>query len=141
MKKTFRYSGVFSILAAAFVIPAPAHAQWATSHEQVYLPGNFNWEFRKNYPAAARLFNAFDYGHAILYERLLTKPSAPVSLLEEKEYDFITQKLLVNPPGLPLEESAIEVQYVKLVPEAAKALKTWRGAVKAKPTKIPRSRA
>lgn len=104
-------------LAGAFA-PLPARAQWATTYEQFYLPGSFNWQFRKNYPAADRLFNAFDYGHAILYERMWTKPGAPASLLEEKEFDFITRKLLVSPPGLPLEEGAIEVQYAKIAPEA-----------------------
>src|SRR5688572_24143195 len=96
------------LVAALTLSPFGAEAQWATQTEQVYLPGPFNWEFRKNYPSADRLFNAFDYGHAILYEKLWTKPAAPTSLLEEKEYDFITRKLLVNPPNLPLEESAIE---------------------------------
>ena len=106
------------ILVALVIAPGAAGAQWATVSEQVYLPGPFNWQFRKNYPAADRLFNAFDYGHAILYERLWSQPDAPVSVLEEREYAFITQKLLVTPPGLPLEESAIEVSYVKMAPEA-----------------------
>ena len=105
-------------LLTMLLAPASAESQWATVSEQVYLPGPFNWQFRKNYPSADRLFNAFDYGHAILYEKLWTQPAAPVSLLEDKEYAFITQKLLVNPPGLPLEESAIEVSYVKMAPEA-----------------------
>ena len=114
-----KYSRVFRrILLAALITPTAAGAQWSIVHEQVYLPGSFNWEFRKNYPAADRLFNAFDYGHAILYEKLWTRPGAPVSILEENEYAFITQKLLVSPPRLPLEESAIEVSYVKMAPEA-----------------------
>ncbi|MDQ3674364.1 MAG: hypothetical protein M3365_08320, partial [Gemmatimonadota bacterium] len=93
-------------------------AQWSTTYEQFYLPGSFNWKFRHNYPAADRLFNAFDYGHAILYERLYTRPGASTSLLEEKEYNFITRELLVHPPNLPLEEAAIEIAYAKLAPEA-----------------------
>jgi len=99
-------------------------AQWSTTYEQFYLPGSFNWKFRHNYPAADRLFNAFDYGHAILYERLWTKPGAPTSLLEEKEYTFITRELLVSPPRLPLEEAAIEIAYAKLAPEA-KTMFDW----------------
>lgn len=97
---------------------APAEAQWARTHEQFYMPAEHNWVFRRSYPAADRLFNAFDYGHAILYEKLYRHPGAPVSELEEKEYNFITRKLLVSPPRLPLEEAAIEVEYVKLAPEA-----------------------
>ena len=98
--------------------PAPLGAQWSTVSDQFYYPGSFNWRFRHNYPAADRLFNAFDYGHAILYERLYTRPNAPVSVLEEKEYDFITRELLVHPPRVPLEEGAIEVAYAKIAPEA-----------------------
>src|SRR5262245_47989087 len=106
-------------LALAFLVAAaPLPAQWSTAHDQFYYPGNFNWQFRKNYSAADRLFNAFDYGHAILYETLWREPDAPVSRLEVDEFDFLTRRLLVNPPRLPLEESAIEVDYAKLVPEA-----------------------
>ena len=78
------------LCAIAVLLPSAAQAQWSTTYEQFYLPGAFNFEFRKNYPAADRLFNAFDYGHAILYERLWTKPNAPVADLENKEFDFIT---------------------------------------------------
>jgi hypothetical protein len=103
---------------------APAAAQWARVHEQFYMPAEHNWVFRRNYPAADRLFNAFDYGHAILYEVLYTKPNAPVAKLEEEEYGFLTGRLLVSPPRLPLEEGAIEVAYAKLAPEA-KAMFEW----------------
>ena len=106
------------LCAIAVILPSSAQAQWSTTYEQFYLPGGFNFEFRKNYPAADRLFNAFDYGHAILYERLWTKPNAPVTELEDKEFQFITRRLLVNPPNLPLEEGAIEIAYVKIAPEA-----------------------
>jgi hypothetical protein len=100
------------------VLPLSLEAQWSTTHEQFYLPGSFNWQFRQNYPGADRLFNAFDYGHAILYERLWNSPNAPVSELEQEEFDFITGTLLINPPSLPLEEGAIEIAYAKIAPEA-----------------------
>jgi len=108
----------FAFIISAGFTPFAANAQWSTAHEQFYLPGSFNWQFRKNYPVADRLFNAFDYGHAILYERLWSEPGAPVSRLENDEFNFITRKLLVNPPNLPLEEGAIEIAYVKIAPEA-----------------------
>ncbi|MBA3340326.1 MAG: hypothetical protein H0T48_00660 [Gemmatimonadaceae bacterium] len=120
-RSAMRILGAGSLALGAFslvVAPSRASAQWSKAYEQFYLPGSSNWQFRQNYPAGDRLFNAFDYGHAILYERLWTKPAAPVSLLEEKEYNFITRELLVNPPNLPLEEGAIEVAYAKLAPEA-----------------------
>ncbi|HUQ82974.1 MAG TPA: hypothetical protein VM076_17615 [Gemmatimonadaceae bacterium] len=107
-----------SSLALALALPRSVEAQWSTSSEQFYRQASHNWEFRRGYEHADRLFNAFDYGHAILYETLLTEPNAPVARLEEQEYDFITKQLLVKPPRLPLEESAIEVEYAKLVPEA-----------------------
>ncbi len=103
---------------------ADAQAQWSQVHEQFYLPAGHNWVFRDHYRTADRLFNAFDYGHAILYETLYRKPDAPASVLEEDEYRFITQKLLVKPPRLPLEEGAIEIAYARLAPEA-KAMFEW----------------
>ncbi len=103
---------------------AAASAQWSTVHEQFYLQAKHNWKFRDNYPGADRLFNAFDYGHAILYERLWTDPDGSASVLEEKEYNFITRELLANPPHVPLEEAAIEIAYAKLAPEA-KAMFEW----------------
>lgn len=111
-------------LGGMVTVPTRASAQWATTFDQFYFPSRTNWAFRNNYLAADRLFNAFDYGHAILYERLYTQPGADPSTLEVTEYDFITRKLLVDPPRLPLEEGAIEVEYAKLVPEA-KAMFDW----------------
>ncbi|MEO8193184.1 MAG: hypothetical protein ABI681_04990 [Gemmatimonadales bacterium] len=116
--------GILTASAVVIGTPRTGSAQWSTTYEQFYMPGSFNWAFRNNYPSADRLFNAFDYGHAILYEKLYTRPTAPVSLLEENEYDFITKKLLVKPPHVPLEEAAIEVAYAKLAPEA-KAMFDW----------------
>ena len=104
--------------------PATAAAQWSTTYEQFYLQAPHNWEFRNKYAHADRLFNAFDYGHAILYEKLWTKPGAPASLLEEKEYDFLTKRVLVDPPRVPLEEGAIEIRYAQLAPEA-KVMFEW----------------
>jgi hypothetical protein len=105
-------------LAAAAASPATARAQWSTVYEQFYLQAPHNWTFRNEYQAADRLFNAFDYGHAILYETLWTKPNAPASVLEQEQYDFLTKKVLVRPPRVPLEESAIEIRYAQLAPEA-----------------------
>lgn len=101
-----------------------AKAQWSTTHEQFYLQAPHNWTFRNRHQAADRLFNAFDYGHAILYETLWTQPNAPASVLELKEYDYLTKKVLVKPPRVPLEEGAIEIAYAKLVPEA-KTMFEW----------------
>jgi hypothetical protein len=111
-------AGAALLIVAAMLGACTTSAQWSTTYEQHYLANGSNWMFRKTYPAADRLFNAFDYGHAILYERLYTRPYDAPSTLEQNEYDFITKKLLVKPPRLPLEEAAIEVEYAKLVPEA-----------------------
>ncbi len=98
--------------------PTRAAGQWSTAYEQFYLPGKFNWQFRHNYPAADRLFNAFDFGHAILYETLWTNFDGSVGELEEGWYNRLTKEILVHPPRVPLEEAAIEIEYAKLAPEA-----------------------
>ena len=102
--------------------PERAAAQWATTYDQFYLPGSFNWQFRKNYAAADRLFNGFDFGHAILYETLWRNPGGAVRELEETWYDRLTRDILLDPPRVPLEEAAIEIAYAKLVPEAKQML-------------------
>jgi len=83
--------------------------------EQFYYPGSFNWSFLGNYPEAARLFNAFDYGHAVLSERLYTLPdSARAAAALEKEYRFLTTNLLIRPPRFTIAEEVIEPAYAKL---------------------------
>jgi hypothetical protein len=103
---------------AALLPVAAAHAQWVTSYETFYLAAPHNWSFRNSYAHADRLFNAFDYGHAILYETLWTKPGKPASELEERIYDVLTKRVLVRPPSVPLEENTIEPMYARLAPKA-----------------------
>ena len=87
-------------------------AQWVRTHEQFYLEASHNWQFRDRYQAADRMFNAFDFGHAILYETLLRRPATATQDLEGKWYDRLTKEILVRPPRVPLEEGAIEIGYV-----------------------------
>ena len=100
-------------LLAVAVGSSTVHAQEARN-EQFYYPGSFNWQFLTNYPEGARLFNAFDYGHAVLYERLYTKtPEEQVAALE-KEYRYLTTDLLVRPPRFAVAEEAVEPRYARL---------------------------
>lgn len=108
-----------ALLTATLVLaPATLPAQWSTTYKQFYLQASHNWQFRTHYTSADRLFNAFDYGHAILYETLWRFPDAPASRLEEDRYRFLTETVLIKPPRLPLEEAAIEPMYARLAPEA-----------------------
>src|SRR5918992_5230680 len=120
MSIRFRLSRAVMV-GVSLTLGAPVHdvgAQWVTTHEQFYLQASHNWRFRRHSPGADRLFNAFDYGHAILYETLWRSPKAPPARLEEEEDAVITRHLLNRPPALPLEEAAIEPTYTRLVPEA-----------------------
>jgi hypothetical protein len=93
-------------------------AQTRLYYEQTYMPASHNWVFRSAYPAADHLFNAFDYGHAVLYETLWRNPATPTRLLDEREFDYITRELLVHPPHVTLDETAMAPEYSKLAPEA-----------------------
>jgi hypothetical protein len=106
-----------ALLVLLLAAPAVAGAQ-DRRDEQFYYPGGFNWTFLKSYPEAARLFNAFDYGHAVLYERLLTKSPAEASAALEKEYQFLTTDLLIRPPRFAVAEEVIEPNYAKLAWQA-----------------------
>lgn len=101
------------VLAWALLVPAALAAQ-ERHDEQFYLPGNFNWKFLNTYPEAARLFNAFDYGHAVLYETLWSRPRAPASLLESERFRYLTENLLRRPPRYAVVEEAVAPAYSRL---------------------------
>jgi hypothetical protein len=90
----------------------------AQPYDQADLRAGDNWTFRREYPRADRLFNAFDYGHAILSETLLRHPDDASARLEGGERVFIVSRLLRDPPSVPLEERAVAPEYARLVPEA-----------------------
>jgi hypothetical protein len=104
---------------AALVFATPKVSAQRAYYEQTYLAASYNWAFRDRYPRVDALFNAFDYGHAILYQTLWRNPNAPLAALDTARFHFITTQLLRNPPTVPLDESAIGPDWVKLAPEAA----------------------
>lgn len=87
-------------------------------NEQFYYPGSFNWQYLARYPEGARLFNAFDYGHAILYETLLTRTGDKQAQGLEQQYDYLTTNLLLRPPRFAVAEEVIEPAYAKLAWDA-----------------------
>ncbi len=101
------------VVVAALATHAATLPAQTQRDEQFYYPGAFNWSFLERYPEAARLFNAFDYGHAVLYEKLLTRPDHLVRELEEKKFRYLTTDLLVHPPRFAVAEEAIESKYAK----------------------------
>ena len=111
LRLTFGVSSTFGFRRLVPVRPPSGPARVRGRAEQYYAPGSFNWTFRRAYPDAARLFNAFDYGHAILYERLTTDPAGDPAWLEVGKFDYLTTDLLVRPPRLPIAEEAIFPAY------------------------------
>jgi len=109
---------IAGLVGLAAVAPSVALSQNGKYYEQTYLPASHNYVFSDKYPGADRLFNVFDYGHSILYETLWRKPQATAAVLDEREFGFITRTLLVKPPSIPLDESAIGPEWTKLAPEA-----------------------
>jgi hypothetical protein len=90
----------------------------ARTYEQSYAGYTNSWFFRARYPAVDRLFNAFDYGHAMLSETLLRHPSDAARRLEGPVYRKLTCDVLRNPPRVPLEERAVGPMYGINFPEA-----------------------
>jgi hypothetical protein len=101
------------ILIAGSLLLLGGRAEAQRSDDWFYLPGGFNWSFLRTYPEAARLFNAFDYGHAILYERLWSDPeTAPARL--EADFEFLTTDLLQRPPRFGIAEEAVMPGYARV---------------------------
>ena len=90
----------------------------ARTYEQSYLSSRDNWAFRERYPAADRLFNGFDFGHAVLSETLLRHPTDGARRLEGTIARRLVCDVLRNPPRVPLEERAIAPTYGITLPEA-----------------------
>jgi hypothetical protein len=97
----------------------PSDPSWTGPFEQAYMPARHNWTFRDRYPRGERLLNAFDYGHAILYETLIREPTAVDAgrRLDRGIYDYVVGRVLRRPPDVSLEERAIGERYATLVPE------------------------
>ena len=99
----------FSLLAGSGTVTAQDRRD-----EQFYLPGSWNWQFLSQFPEGAKLFNAFDYGHAVLYEKLLTTEGTATDAALETEYVHLTTDLLIRPPKFGIAEEAVMPRYAKL---------------------------
>jgi hypothetical protein len=83
-----------------------------------HLVASHNRVFRREYPEIDRLFNAFDYGHGVLYETLWTRPDAPESVLEEEIYSRLSDDILPRGPRMSMPESSFMPRYVQVAPRA-----------------------
>lgn len=100
----------FIVLSLTVLTVAPAAAQDRRGVE-FYRPGAFNWALRRAHPEAQRLFHAFDYGHAALYEQLLLAPADTAAMA--RTYRFLVEDLLVRPPRFSVPEEAVAPHYAR----------------------------
>jgi hypothetical protein len=77
------------------------------------------YSFGKLYPEAQRMLYAFDYGHALVYERLLIN-KGKISDPEKFEKDLLKDifAILKNPPDVKNDEGDIAPNYVYAFPLA-----------------------
>ena len=106
----------------------PALAQVATPYISSYMPGRYNWAFRRAYPAVERLSNGVDYSQARLFETLSSASVVPVGRLETAEFVRTTQEVLRDPPRLPVATAAVSSGFARLVPEV-QAMLDWAGTL------------
>ncbi|NOT09340.1 MAG: hypothetical protein HOP28_14180 [Gemmatimonadales bacterium] len=112
------------VMCASLTIFAAAPAAAQRHDDQYYYPGAFNWTFLRVYPEAARLFNAFDYGHAILYERLSQGSAGVRAKIETDDFRFLTTDLLLRPPRFAIAEDAVMPRYARMA-YRAKQMFDW----------------
>ena len=88
-------------------IPRILSAQWSTTFEQHYFADRSNWAFRNTYPAADRLFNAFDElaGRLARETALLDLTAAAVRHLAERA---------PPPRGARREHQAVALAKIRL---------------------------
>lgn len=75
------------------------------------------YTFGKKYPEAQNLLYAFDYGHALVYERLLLNRGF-ITDPEKFEKELLQEvlQILKNPPTVKMEETDIAPYYVFMFP-------------------------
>lgn len=100
------------ILGLALLFGSVAHAEtiWYPLPPEAY-------RFGEKYPEAQSLLFAFDYGHALVYERLLlNRGTIADSEKFEKELLSEVMKILKNPPTVKVDEGDIAPTYVYSFP-------------------------
>ncbi len=106
-------------------LTVPAAAQWSGGvGDQTSRPASYEGEFRQRYPETEALFNAFDYGSAVLFERLLTEPNPLVERLEVEIYGKLAGQVLRNAPRVPTPVQKMIPNYARLAPRA-NPIVTW----------------
>ena len=87
-------------------------------YPQTYFPAAHNWVFRDQYPNADRLFNAFDYGHAVLSELLYTRGDARRASWKGASSSSSRQRICSYVPRVsPLDGGARRRTTRELAPE------------------------
>lgn len=89
----------------------------SSTYEQSYLRASHNFSFRAQYPQVDALFNAFDFGHAALYERELRSTGTLARDVDTVLYTKVTATVLRHPSRVTLDERAIAPAYATVAPE------------------------
>ena len=101
-----KMSFLFSIL----ITPCLAETIWYPLPAEAF-------SFGKKYPVAQSMLFAFDYGHALVYERLILNKgtiSDPEVFERQLMHDIL--KILKNPPSIKVDEADIAPSYVFTFP-------------------------
>ena len=104
---------LFALACAIYIFkssPSYAETIWYPLPPEAY-------KFGERYPEAQKLLFAFDYGHALVYERLLLNRGQikdPVKF--EKQILGEVMKILKNPPSIKVDEGDIAPNYVYTFP-------------------------
>ncbi|MBC7690237.1 MAG: hypothetical protein H7222_00580 [Methylotenera sp.] len=111
-----KISNIIRIFVLSFLVSAGAMN--AASAEPVWYPlPPEAYKFGQRYPDAQNLLFAFDYGHALVYERLLLRRGTiPNPEAFEKQLIQDVLKILKNPPHIKVEEQDIAPNYVFTFP-------------------------
>ncbi len=97
-------------ITATFSRSARAEVVWYPLPAEAY-------RFGEKYPEAQKLLFAFDYGHALVYERLLQNRGAITDpALFEKQLLQDIFRILKNPPNIKVDEADIAPKYVFTFP-------------------------
>lgn len=101
---------IFGLFIFILSLTAMAGPTWYPQPPEAY-------KFGELYPKAQHLLFAFDYGHALVYERLLQN-RGQISNTKEFEKNLLAdiRKILLKPPTIKVDEDEIAPNYVFTFP-------------------------
>jgi len=103
------------------------NAQWAATYTQASLPAKHNGSFRTSYYSTERLLDSFEFGRALVLERLWSNLLRGAQPQDSRLARTLVDDVFARPPRAPLDAASGSQTFRKFAPEV-QAVFDWTQA-------------